>query len=418
MTQPLNSKPKQLLAIGYVWPEPNSSAAGKHMLSLLKLFKTAGYQICFASPAMQTEHKIDLTQLGMDEVSIELNNSSFDEFIRALNPQVVLFDRFMMEEQFSWRVAKNCPNALRILDTEDLHCLRDARHKAHKQSRELTEQDLKSDMAMREIAAIYRCDLTLVISEYEMSILQEQFKVPSEILHYCPFILDIKKLTPSAKSFNQRQHFVSIGNFRHAPNWDAVLYLKQSIWPLIRKQIPSAELHIYGAYPPPKATDLHNPKTGFYVDGWAEDAFTVLEQSKVCIAPLRFGAGLKGKLADAMWTGTPSVTTSVGSQGMNDSGKWPGAIADTPQQIADNAVALYQDAELWQSASEYGYEVLAARFDANIIEPQLLARVEDCLAHLSQHRLMNFTGMMLQHHSHKSTQYMSQWIEAKNAHPK
>ncbi|GAB2683452.1 glycosyltransferase [Aliiglaciecola aliphaticivorans] len=418
MSQPVTNKPKQLLAIGYVWPEPNSSAAGKHMLSLLETFKTAGYQICFASPAAQGEHKIDLAKLGIEEVSIALNHSSFDEFIRQLNPQVVLFDRFMMEEQFSWRVAKNCPDALRILDTEDLHFLRDARHKAHKQSRQVTELDLKSDMAMREIAAIYRCDLTLIISDYEMAMLQEQFKVPAELLHYCPFMLNLSQLKPSSISFSQRQHFISIGNFRHAPNWDAVLYLKQSIWPLIRKQIPAAELHIYGAYPPPKATDLHSPKTGFYVDGWAEDAFTVLQQSKVCIAPLRFGAGLKGKLADAMWTGTPSVTTSVGSQGMNDGSKWPGAIADDPQEIAAHAVRLYQDAEQWQLASEYGYQVLSERFDSDVIQGQLLAKVANCIETLAQRRLNNFTGMMLQHHFHKSTQYMSQWIEAKNAHPK
>ncbi|WP_252728864.1 glycosyltransferase [Aliiglaciecola lipolytica] len=418
MTQQAEKLPKQLLAIGYVWPEPNSSAAGKHMLSLLKSFIAAGYQVCFASPAIQTEHKIDLTELGIEEASIELNHSSFDQFVANLNPQIVLFDRFMMEEQFSWRVAQNCPNALRILDTEDLHFLRDARHKAHKQSRQVSESDLKSDMAMREIAAIYRCDLSLIISEYEMNVLQQQFSVPSALLHYCPFMLDIKQLKRSPVEFSQRQHFVSIGNFRHAPNWDAVLYLKQTIWPLIRKQIPSAQLHVYGAYPPPKATDLHNPKSGFYVDGWAEDAFSVLQQSRVCIAPLRFGAGLKGKLADAMWTGTPSVTTSIGSQGMNDSSMWPGAIADDPQEIADQAVALYQDAKQWQLASDYGYQLLAQRFNLLVIQQQLLERVDYCLTHLAQLRLDNFTGMMLQHHSHKSTQYMSQWIEAKNANPK
>ncbi|GAC14192.1 glycosyltransferase [Aliiglaciecola lipolytica] len=418
MNTPQQDTKKRLLVIGYVWPEPNSSAAGKHMLSLLKSFQAFGYQIWFASPAMKTEHKIDLSTMGIEEVSIALNHSSFDQFVSQLAPDAVLFDRFMMEEQFSWRVAQQCPNAIRILDTEDLHFLRDARHKAFKKSVAVTEADLKSDMAMREIASIYRCDLTLIISDYEMKLLTEQFQIPPALLHYCPFMLDIEKLTPSSYGFSQRQHFVSIGNFRHAPNWDAVLYLKQTIWPIIRKKIPTAELHIYGAYPPPKATALHNPKTGFYVDGWADDALHVLEQSRVCLAPLRFGAGLKGKLADAMWTGTPSVTTNIGSQGMHDSVTWPGGIEDDPQVFAELAIQLYTDAEKWSEASTYGYQLLTERFNSVEIRKRLSERIVHCQNNLSQLRLNNFTGMMLQHHSHKSTQYMSQWIEAKNAHPK
>ena len=292
---------KKLLVLGYVWPEPNSSAAGSHMLSLLTLFVQQGWQVTFASPALQGEHKVDLTQLGIDEQAVALNCSSFDHFISQLNPNIVLFDRFMLEEQFGWRVAKHCPEALRILDTEDLHCLRHARHQALKQNRQVIKADLNSDIAKREIAAIFRCDLSLIISDYEFELLTNHYSVPKHILVHCPFMLDIQSLSASVNSYSQRQHFISIGNFRHGPNWDAVLFLKQSIWPLIRKLLPQAELHIYGAYPPPKATQLHNPKQGFLVKGWTEDAKQVMQQARVCLAPLRFGAGIKGKLAEAMF---------------------------------------------------------------------------------------------------------------------
>ena len=251
---------KKLLVLGYVWPEPNSSAAGSHMLSLLMLFVQQGWLITFASPALKGEHKVDLTELGIDEQAVTLNCSSFDGFVNELNPSIVLFDRFMLEEQFGWRVAKHCPDALRILDTEDLHSLRHARHQALKQNRPLTPADLNSDVAKREIAAIFRCDLSLIISDYEFELLKNHYSVPEDILLHCPFMLDLQNVTPSPNSFLDRQHFISIGNFRHQPNWDAVLFLKQTIWPLIRRQLPQAELHIYGAYPPPKATQLHNPK--------------------------------------------------------------------------------------------------------------------------------------------------------------
>ena len=110
---------KKLLIIGYVWPEPNSSAAGSHMLQLIAFFQAQGYVVTFTSPAQQTEHMVDLTDIGVFVEPITLNCDSFDTFIAQLQPDIVLFDRFMMEEQFGWRVAEHCPNALRILDTED-----------------------------------------------------------------------------------------------------------------------------------------------------------------------------------------------------------------------------------------------------------------------------------------------------------
>ena len=408
-----------VLIIGYVWPEPNSSAAGKHMLSLLALFMRQGWSLTFASPAAQGEHKLDLTALGIAQHPIALNCSSFDNFITSLAPDLVLFDRFMLEEQFGWRVAKHCPDALRVLDTEDLHCLRHARHQAFKKQQILTDELLKGDMAQREVAAIYRCDLSLIISSYELALLQERFAVPDFLLHHCPFMLNIEEseqqqVFSEQDNWSQRQHFVSIGNFRHEPNWNAVLWLKSAIWPLIRAALPRAELHIYGAYPPPKATQLHNASQGFLVKGWAEDAPTVMRAARVCLAPLRFGAGLKGKLAEAMLCGTPSVTTDIGAEGMGAQSAWPGVIANTPEAIAQGAIALYQHHDLWQECQSRGYEVLKQNFDERTLGPELISRLLHVRQNLAQHRMANFTGTMLQHHQHKSTQYMAQWIEAKN----
>jgi glycosyltransferase involved in cell wall biosynthesis len=414
---------KKLLILGYVWPEPNSSAAGSHMMSLLTLFVKQGWQVTFASPAQQGEHKVDLTRLGIDERAVTLNCSSFDDFIQDLNPNTVLFDRFMLEEQFGWRVAKHCPNALRILDTEDLHSLRHARHQALKQNRPLVKEDLNSDVAKREIAAIFRCDLSLIISDFEMELLKNHYLIPQKILLHCPFMLDLEHFTTSEKSYSDRQHFISIGNFRHEPNWDAVLFLKQNIWPIIRKQLPKAELHIYGAYPPPKATQLHNSKQGFLVKGWAEDAKQVMQQARVCLAPLRFGAGIKGKLAEAMFCGTPNVTTHIGIEGMTMGLDWAGLITvstdfDNQENMAidfaKHAVQLYENQALWHKAQKQGYQLIKTNFDKDKIQAKLLARILIIQNNLDTHRSNNFIGQMLQHHHLKSTQYMAQWIEAKN----
>jgi glycosyltransferase involved in cell wall biosynthesis len=406
---------KKVLAIGYVWPEPNSSAAGSHMMSLLRLFKRQGWSVEFATPAQETEHMIDLSEEGITSQSIQLNCDSFDQYIEELQPDVVMFDRFMMEEQFGWRVEKVCPNAFKLLDTEDLQFLRNARHEAVKKETELTKEYLYSDLAKREIAAILRCDLSLIISSYEMELLQSEFNIDPKLLHHLPFMVDLNTLPESTKSFEERKHFMTIGNFRHAPNWDAVLQL-QKIWPKIRKQLPDTELHIYGSYPPPKATALHNPKTGFHIKGWAKDAQEVMEQARVCVAPLRFGAGIKGKLLDAMKLQTPNVTSEIGSEGMLPQGKlqWPGAVADDIDEFVEQAVALYKDEDKWLQAQSQCHSILEAYYEQNQLGDKLIERLIALDSELDSHRLDNFFGSMLKHHSMASTKYMSQWIAEKN----
>ena len=408
-----------VLVIGYVWPEPASSAAGYRMLALLEAFRQQGWPVTFASPAEKSVHRADLPARGITEVNIRLNCSSFDDFIRELQPDLVMFDRFMMEEQFGWRVEKHCPDAIRLLDTEDLSCLRHARHQACKRSGQVSLEVepalLFSDHAKREVAAILRSDLTLMISRAEIERLTDTFGVDPELMHYTPFMLP--PLSDAAirqlPGFEQRAHFLTIGNFRHAPNWDAVLWLKESLWPRIREQLPRAELHIYGAYPPPKATALHNERQGFLIKGWAEDAAQVLKQARINLAPLRFGAGLKGKLADALACGTPSVTTSVGTEGMCDQGTWPLPVADEADDFAAAAVALYRDPQRWSRCQKEGTELYNRHFGFQPHADALIRRLQQLRSNLNQHRLNNFTGAMLRHHTLKSTQYMAQWIEAK-----
>ena len=407
----------QLLVIGFVWPEPNSSAAGGRMLQLIQIFKEQGYEVTFASAAMDSDFMVDLNALGVDKKSILLNCSSFDVFVKELNPTIVLFDRFMMEEQFGWRVSENCPDALRMLDTEDLHCLRLARQKAFKEKRQFTSDDLLTEeVAKREIASMLRCDTSLMISEYEMELLENVFKIDSSLLYYLPILVEpIEESTKhNLPSFEEREYFVFIGNFLHEPNWNAVQYLKETIWPMIRKQMPEAVLQVYGAYPSQKVLQLHQPKEGFYIMGRAKDAQEVVRKAKVVLAPLRFGAGIKGKLVEAMQCGTPSVTTAIGSESMCGDLHWNGFISDEPQDFATKAVTLYSDEKLWREAQENGFRILKKRYLKSLFELDFANHFIQVQNQLNSHRLHNFMGTLLQHHTLTSTKYMSRWIEEKN----
>jgi glycosyltransferase involved in cell wall biosynthesis len=408
---------QKLLIIGFVWPEPNSSAAGGRMLQLIAQFQQQGFAITFASPAMDSDFMVNLDSLNVDKTSITLNCSSFDAFIKELNPAVVLFDRFMMEEQFGWRVAENCPNALRILDTEDLHCLRLARQKAFKAHREFTLVDtLKEDVAKREIASILRCDLSLMISEFEMDLLKITFKIDEKLLFYLPFLVEPISAATFEKfpSFEERNDFIFIGNFLHEPNWNAVQYLKETIWPLLRKQLPSAVLNIYGAYPSQKVIQLHQPKEGFYIKGRAIDANEVVQNARVVLAPLRFGAGIKGKLIEAMQCGTPSITTTIGAESMQGDLPWNGFVTDDANEFIKAAVQLYQDEKDWTTAQQHGIAINNQRYSKELFENDFASKILFLLSNLEQHRLDNFMGSLLQHHTLTSTKYMSKWIEAKN----
>lgn len=414
---------KKLLIIGFVWPEPNSSAAGSRMLQLIEQFLNQDFDITFACAAKTSDNTYDLSQLGVKTQSILLNDASFDDFIIKLQPNVVLFDRFMVEEQYGWRVAEQCPNAMRILDTEDFHGLRKARELALKEGVEVSIGHLQNDTTKREIASIYRCDLSLVISEAEMEILTQQFKIDENLLHYLPFLLEpiTEEKINCLPTFEERQHFITIGNFLHPPNYDAVLFLKQSIWPLIRQQLPKAELHIYGAYESQKVTQLHNQKEGFLMKGFAEDVNDVMQQAKVCLAPLRFGAGLKGKIVDAMQNGTPCIMSSIAAEGIFNKTDRSlsevgvnGFIEDNPEAFVQKAVELYTNAEIWQHKQRNGFKVLNQRFDKGNFKNEFAQKIETLSSNLKSHRQNNFIGNILQHQTLKSTKYLSKWIAEKN----
>ncbi|WP_034886218.1 glycosyltransferase [Gillisia sp. JM1] len=401
----------RVLVIGYVWPEPNSSAAGKRMLQLLEYFTSSNYKVIFGTTAAPSTNAANLLELGITSVKIELNNSSFDSYINELQPEIVLFDRFMMEEQFGWRVSKNSPSSIKILDTEDLHFLRNYREKDLNSTDSITN----SELAKREVASIYRCDLSLIISEVEMNLLKETFNVSESLLLYIPFLFNrlIDSEIKLLPSFEERQHFVSIGNFKHKPNVDAVKYLKKDIWPLIRKELPNEELHVYGAYPTASVLQLNNPKENFYVKGWVKDAEVIVKSAKVSLAALRFGAGLKGKLTEAMQCGTPAVTTSVGAEGMQGGLAWNGFIENDPKLFAEAAIKLYTTKALWQESQLNGYQLINKLYNKDDYYKVLHKKLNHLKEKLSHHRENNFIGSMLMHHRLKSTQYLSKYIEVK-----
>ncbi len=402
----------KILILSSVWVEPNSSAAGSRMLQLIRFFQSEKYIVEYASIASESDFSFDLSSLGITQHSIQINDSSFDELLLQINPNMVLFDRFMVEEQFGWRVSNVLPSAIKILDTEDLHGLRNARHEAVKKNISFENINYNSDVAKREIAAIFRCDLSLMVSNYEMELLEKIFQVPKSILFYLPLWID--HLVIEKPDFITKQDFVFIGNFYHEPNWDSVLVLKNDIWPKLKDLLPNVKLNIYGAYSTHKVHQLHNPKERFFIHGRAESAEEVIRSARVLLAPIRFGAGIKGKLLEGMQYGTPSVTTSIGAEAMHDNLPWNGFVTYDYSDFIGKAVELYTNQEVWEQAVENGYEIIQQKFMFSIYMSKFLDVLNELQNNLELHRNANFIGQMLQFHTMRSTEFMSRWIEEKN----
>lgn len=386
------------------------------MEQLLEAFLEMGHQITFASTAKKTPHSLDLDSLGIRTVPILLNHPSFDGFVREENPDLVLFDRFMVEEQFGWRVAQQLPGALRILNTEDLHSLRKAREEAHKTGRDFSLRKWREHpMAVRELASLYRSDCNLIISTHEMELLWE-LGIPQAQLLYLPFMVPrlSKESVAQWPAYGDRKDFICIGNGRHAPNVDSVKLLKHTLWPMIRKGLPRAKLHIHGAYLPQQILEMHEPATGFLVAGWTENLADALQRARLLLAPLRFGAGIKGKLLEAMYHGTPSITSPIGVEGMQGGLPWSGAVADDPEAFVQAALDLYRDETLWKRGQGNGVELVNAQFDKSLWQANLEEALTRLESHLESHRSRNLIGRMLLDQVHASNKYMALWIQAKN----
>ena len=337
------STPRSVLFVSFLWPEASSSAAGVRTRSLLEAFQAWGWQVHYLACARANEHTESLERSGVTAHRVSPNRGAdFEDALDRSSPDAVVFDRFTAEEAFSFRVRAARPTAARILDMQDLHALRRARHDAVKTAlkkkklatlsgadADLGESVLRASLAAvpaagdpslaRELAAVHRCDLTLVCSPVETRLMRDRFGVPASKLRPASFFCESSsaaKKTEKKTEFASCEGFTTIGTFYHPPNVDAVRWLAAEVWPKIRESLPDATMRVYGAYPTEAVKQLHKPKEGFLVLGFAESVAAAMDESRVLLAPLRFGAGIKGKIVDAWMHGLPVVTTPIGAEGM------------------------------------------------------------------------------------------------------
>jgi O-antigen biosynthesis protein len=408
----ITTKPNLLVVVNQ-WPEPTSTAAGQHLIQVLESLVPVVNSIVIGHTADKTDRSYVFDSNAITSRRIFINDSEFDSFLIDFAPQIVLFDRFTLEEQFGWRVSECCPDAMRILNTEDLHGLRAAREEALINNIDWRDCVLSNPTLLRELASLYRSDLTLVISEFEIDFLKG-LGVPSRLICYVPFGLETANLIASRnlKTFEERKDLIFIGNFLHKPNVDAINFFVDNLWPGIRSVLSDVQCHIYGAY----GSELNQPNSikDIIWHGAIDSTEAVLNQSKVNLVPLRFGAGLKGKVLEAMFHGTPSVISEIGAEGVFGTIKSEPLKASNWDDFVDKVILLYRDEKQWKLAQEIGFEVVRTRFDKSVVFQDFIEHMSQVYDNLESHRKLNVIGAMLQRNEHQSTKYMAKWIEEKN----
>ena len=299
---------RKLLIIAHLWPESNTTAAGQHLLALIQSFKNAKYQVHFGCTTDKTPLGDPFIEDAIIVHKIALNCNSFDELILDLRPEVVLFDRFISEEQFGWRVYKNLPQCYTLLNTEDLHSLRLSRSNGKEEEWETT------DTFKREIASFYRVDKVLIISREEINRLTALLPSIGSKLIYTPLIVHRREIATT----NNRKpwSFVFFGSGKHPGN-KATLHRILEMWPNILKIQPKSSLFIYGAYYPESLSNKANKLKQVSFLGWLEDLDATLANYQFLLSPTPFGAGLKGKILQSISNGVTCLCSSIASEGID-----------------------------------------------------------------------------------------------------
>ena len=407
---------KKVIVIGKNWPEPKTTAAGMRMMQLLFFFKEQAEEVVFACAASPSSFSVLFEEDSIRTKEIQLNDDSFNNWIKEEQPSLVVFDRFMVEEQFGWRVSEATPQALRLLNTEDLHSLRASRGQTLDEKEALRNHWMTSPITHRELASILRSDLSLLVSHFEYEWLQSHLPQAAKSCFVLPFLfpqLDENTLI-GLPTFEKRNGFVFVGNGKHQPNQDAVHWLATDIWPAIHQELPQSECAVVGGYWNSHHIAKYKNIPGLRFTGQVDELGDFLSNRRINLLPLRYGAGIKGKLADGLRSGCITVSTSQGVEGLKNESRFPGAIQEDTSLFARRAIELHQDKESW---TRYQAEI-PSFFNGNYSREEghqgFQSAMEKAMESLEENRATNLLQQLITHQSLRSSEYLSRYIALKN----
>ncbi|RKT44480.1 glycosyltransferase [Thiocapsa rosea] len=344
---PQTRKRIPFLVIDLVTPTPDQDSGSVDAYSQLKILHELGYQPSFL-PSLTLKREGHYTG-DLERIGVECWHrpwiTSLEDHLRTHGGRYryVMISREPTAASYIDLVLRTCPRARIIFNTVDLHFLREQRQAEHSGN----GTDLETAMAVREreLGVMRKADITILISATEQDLIARE--LPDVRTYQVPLIMEISDRSPTP--FEERRDVLFIGGFRHLPNVDAVSWFVTSIWPQVKARIPGARLHVVGSNPTPAVLDLAGDDV--LVHGFVPDVSGYFNHCRLSVAPLRFGAGLKGKVGRSLGYGLPVVATPMAAEGSGLSHGEEILVAVNDREFADGVVRLYEDEALWTKLS-------------------------------------------------------------------
>ncbi|MEQ1512677.1 MAG: glycosyltransferase [Lysobacteraceae bacterium] len=353
----LHRKQKQILIIDAQTPRPDHDSGSLRLVNLMRLLREEGAHVVFL-PA--DRHRVEPYATQLQHLGVEAWHAPFatrpPAWLREHGPRfdAVMVSRHYVASEFLPLLRAHAPQAKLIFDTVDLHYLRERR------GAEVAGDAALARAAERtralELDVIAKSDVTLVVSDIERDLLR------SDAPHARVELLsNLHRIAGAGLPFVQRRDLVFVGGFRHPPNVDAVRWFAQEAFPSIHARLPDVRFHCIGSHTPPEIEAL-GTLPGVIVHGHVADIDPYMDGGRIAIAPLRYGAGVKGKVNLSMAHGQPVVATSCAVEGMHLRDGEDVLVADDPQAFADAVVRLYEDEALWNTLARNGLGSVARNF--------------------------------------------------------
>ncbi|MDL1957076.1 MAG: glycosyltransferase, partial [Candidatus Desulfofervidus auxilii] len=359
-----------ILVIDPFLPVFDRASGSNRLLQMLKILRNSGFIITFISTEEMSE--VNKYKKILEDMNIEtflgqhLLQTDSSQFFKFRNFKFAIISFYYMAEKFLPIIRKFSPHTKVIVDSVDIHFLREKREAEVYNDPDLLKKAMITKT--KEIEVYSQADAIIAITEDDKKVLLEHAKgkITSDKVFVIP---NIHNINPTELPFEKRKDLLFVGNFNHLPNVDAMKYFCQEIFPKIKEKLKDIKLYIVGNNPPQEIKDLENKN--IIVTGYVPDLKPYMESTKVFIAPLRYGAGMKGKIGEALSYGLPVVTTSIGTEGMNLKNNTHVIIADDASTFANAVIKLYTDKELWERLRENGIRHIQNNFTPEVIDSKL-----------------------------------------------
>lgn len=342
---------------------PDQDSGSVRMMNLLKLLKSEGHHVTFVADNLEYKKRyVDLlSSLGV-EVLYDHWGGSVRKIIKEKGARYdsIMLCRHYIASQYVSLVRSYAPQAQLIFDTVDLHFVREEREAEISQSRLQKAQATLTKN--QELSLVNDCDVSIVVSDFEKKLLEELS--PESVVD---IVSNIHSSTPLRPGFEARSGIIFVGGFRHTPNIDAITWFVKKVYPHVEKLLPDVTISIIGSNMPDEILNIR--EKNIEIRGFVENIDSELQSARVSIAPLRYGAGVKGKVNEAMNFGIPVVATTCAIEGMFLTPEKDVLVADNPEEFAQAIARVYEDKALWTSLSVAGIKNIEKYFSPEAALP-------------------------------------------------